>query len=109
MVNQGLFKVFELNNLINRLKKEKKGIIFILDIKKHLMKFSIHSTLEYTYSQNKKKTILPEPTGNILNVEALEEAANSVFTVNTATECRRGYSIQAPEGEPGRSREMRYN
>lgn len=73
------------------------------------MKFSIHSTLEYTYGQNKKKTILPEPTGNILNVEALEEAANSVFTVNTATECQRGYSIQAPEGEPGRSREMRYN
>lgn len=90
MVNQGLFKVF-----VNRLKKEKKkGIIFIIDVKKHLMKFSIHSTLEYTYSQNKKKTILPEPTGNILKVEALEEAANSVFTVNTATECRRGYSIQ---------------
>lgn len=39
------------------------------------MKFSIHSRLEYTYNQNRKKTILPEPTGNILNVEALQETA----------------------------------
>ena len=58
------------------------------------MKFSIHARLEYTYSQNRKKTILPEPTGNIRNVEALQETANSVFTVNTVTECWRGYSIQ---------------
>ena len=33
MVNQGLLKVFELSHLINTLKKKKKGIIFIIDIK----------------------------------------------------------------------------
>ena len=34
MVNQGLFKVFELSNLTGW--KKKKGIIFIIDIKKKM-------------------------------------------------------------------------
>ena len=56
MVNQDLFEAFKLNCFINRLKKKKnEGIIFIIDIEKHLMKFSTHSRFEYTYNQTRKK------------------------------------------------------